>query len=73
MKSFVFCICMGYNGKCRLFSFMLEIILLRHKVGLCLHGLIYIRKMKAYFVCNKSSLSTLSFVSLRSPENDSSL
>ena len=25
-------------GKCELFLFMLKIILLRHKVGLCLHG-----------------------------------
>ena len=25
-------------GKCDLFSFVLKIILLRHKVGLCLHG-----------------------------------
>ena len=31
-RSFVFYICMGYN------RFMLKIILLWHKVGLCLHG-----------------------------------
>ena len=29
-------------GKCELFSFMLQIILLWHKVGLCLHGHIYV-------------------------------
>ena len=28
-------------GKCELFSFVLKIILLRHKVGLCLHGHIF--------------------------------
>ena len=28
----------GIMGKCGLFSFMLKIILLWHKVGLCLHG-----------------------------------
>ena len=28
-------------GKCKLFLFMLKIILLRHKVGLCLHGHIF--------------------------------
>ena len=34
----MFCICMGYNGKVRTIFFMLKIKLLRHKVGLCLHG-----------------------------------
>ena len=38
MKSFVFCICMGYNGKVRTIFVHVEVILLRHKVGLCLHG-----------------------------------
>ena len=28
----------GITGKCELFSFMLKITLLQHKVGLCLHG-----------------------------------
>ena len=42
MKSFVFCICMGYNGKVWTISFMLKIILLQHKIGVCLHGHIYI-------------------------------
>ena len=42
MRSFVFCICMRIMGKYGLFLFVLKIILLRHKVGLCLHGHIYI-------------------------------
>ena len=29
-------------GKCKIFLFVLKIILLRHKVGLCLHVVIYI-------------------------------
>ena len=37
-------------GKCELFSFMLKIILLRHKVGLCLHGHIYARTFKMNYV-----------------------
>ena len=40
MRSCVFV--WGIMGKCKLFSFMLKIILLHHKVGLCLHGHIYI-------------------------------
>ena len=32
----------GIMGKCELYSFVLKIILLRHKVGLCLHGHVYI-------------------------------
>ena len=35
----------GIMGKCELFLFMLKIILLRHKVGLCLHGHIYAEYM----------------------------
>ena len=38
---------MGYNRKCELFSFMLKIILLQHKVGLCLHGHILIGRIYA--------------------------
>ena len=47
----------GIMGKCELFSFVLKIILLRHKVGLCLHGHIFLhyiaewlssRVMRAY-------------------------
>ena len=34
----------GIMGKCELFSLVLKIILLRHKVGLCLHGHIWLRK-----------------------------
>ena len=38
-RSFVFCIWMGYNGKsANYFCSCWKIILLRHKVGLCLHG-----------------------------------
>lgn len=37
IRSFVFCICVGCNGKVRtIFLFMLKNILLWHKVGLCL-------------------------------------
>ena len=46
MKSFVFCIFVwGIMGKYELFSFLLKIILLWHKVGLCLHGHIYVKRM----------------------------
>ena len=40
-EEFCFVFVWGIMGKCELFLFMLKIILLRHKVGLCLHGHIY--------------------------------
>ena len=53
--SFVFCIGIklwSILRKCELFLFMLKIILLRHKVGLCLHGHILLHFYAGYPIVN---------------------
>ena len=41
----------GIMGKCGLFLLMLKIILLQHKVGLCLHGHICTVKYRVTSTC----------------------
>ena len=46
-------------GECELFLFMLKIILLRHKVGLCLHGHICVCMSEASSVCYVCSANSV--------------